>query len=219
MSPAGRDSIRPVASLAMLLGLIAIHCGPEERIERYDLQAFVLEFADSLRSGVQDSILVGAQVGYEGCELESAAIVARSDSLFVSGMARCRVRIRDGQLLSPPQIANTPPRTNIQRLILPCPPLEPGRYVLVADALLDTILASPMPRSLPHSRIAARGSWFMLPSGCTVFEAFYAGLPYELVGTPTIGAPSTGRVYGIVEGESQCDSRLLELRVRRLEPD
>jgi hypothetical protein len=158
-------------------------------------------------------------VGYEGCELESAAIVARSESLFVSGMARCRVRIRDGQLLSPSQIETPPAGLNVQRLMLPCPPLEPGKYLIVADALLDTILVSPMSRSLPRSRIAAQGHWFMLPSGCTAFSVLYDWRPYELVDPPTIGAQSTGRVYGIVEGESQCDSRLLELRVRRFEPD
>lgn len=204
--------VRSTVVLAVLLLLST--CGPEERIERYPLRVLVLEFADSLRAGAPDSILVGAGVGYEGCELESAAILLRNDSLLVTGMARCRVQIHEELLNSPPRIETPPVRDNLQRLMLPLPALETGRYVLVADALQDTVVASSTAPPLPRSRIAAAG-WFTTFMGCRRFVTNFEH--YEFVGPATNGLDDV-RVYGIVRGTSQCDSTLLELHVRRFEP-
>lgn len=147
--------MRPPAGCRLLLGLLAPlvlllpACGSDSRVEHYPIQVRFIDFPDTLVAGALDTLHLGAIVGFDRCELEDLRLALQHDSLIVRGTARCRIV----------EVPESPPVSpNGQWLELALPPLAAGRYLVIGDDLVDTLIVVAAASSAPRRRIAAHGS-------------------------------------------------------------
>ena len=184
----GRHKTRLVLGLVLFLA-----CDDDEQVERYPIQAFMLQYGDPVLTCVPNNpqpgyIQVGAVVGHVGCDLESAEVEVRGDSLIVTGVARCVFRRRSKPL--------TPPaRLNPQMLTIQLPELDAGTYTLCADGLCGEVLVTTACRPAIHGELHAYGA-FATWDSCLVFATDHGFRFFEAMDLepPTFGARV--RIFG-----------------------
>jgi hypothetical protein len=183
-------------------GLVAA-CTEEERIERYPIGVFMLQFADpviapELCSPGPAFISVGANVGFDRCQLESAHIQVRGESLFVSGVARCVIRSRRDGPLKPSggnaSVGTPPAFPNPQFLSLQLPELDPGDYTLCGDGLCGPLTVAPACRPAQVPKLYAYGSFGAWDS-CPIFRTDFGFRFYQADGVELPAPAGLVRVF------------------------
>ncbi len=168
-------------------------CNEEESwIERYPIRVFLLQYVDpviapTLCSPGPAFVTLGAEVGFDDCQLETSSIEVRGDSLFVSGVARCVIRRSSWRI-------GAPARINPQMLSVPLPPLDPGDYTLCADGLCGGLTVTPACRPAQSAKLYAYGSLGLLDA-CPVFGTDMAFRHYEASGVDPPTPAGSVRIF------------------------
>ena len=211
----------------ILMPCLVLGCG-NEPVEHYPIQVFHLEFPDSVQARATDSLRVGAEVGYLGCQPERVRVERRGDSLFVTGMAHCVVRYTNARKTSGPGADTPPAQPNPRWLSIAIPGLEAGRYWVVAGILTDTLVAAST-HSQQHTRVVAHGTLRLVndaacPAGLGTFTTnvpYRFRRVYEVLNPPaSVGSGLSCEIHATLAGPATCDSThaLGALRLRSLSP-
>lgn len=174
------DSVGSRRLYSILALMLFAACKDDEVTQRFPIEAFLLQYNDPMIacSYARPTIRVGAFVGHYGCELESAGLVVREDSLFVAGVARCTFR----RISSP----TTPPAERYpQWVTISLPDLDPGEYTLCADDLCGQVTVTEDCNAAVVGKLYASG-FLNRADSCVLF---YTGMGFQILEARGIDSP------------------------------
>jgi hypothetical protein len=201
---------RPFATAAVSATglLLAVACGSDDPAGPPDSMTRPLVFEyfihpGTVQSGHAASLRAGVFVGPDLCwKVAGATITQKQDSLVLTGLG-----------VFQPQGAACPTALAYDSVQVALPALAAGRYWLVADDLVDTLVVTPSagPSAVPEA-FAAHGRVLLslIPEECPRFECRFAG--FEAVATTSAGI---GYAFGYPVGQRMPRDEMLSV-VRRI---